>query len=49
MDHWPFVIAAYGVFFALLLGDFISTFMTRRRVLGAIRGRLIREQRRSKA
>lgn len=46
MDHWPFIYAAYGVFFALLIGDAIFAAGGRGRLLAGLRGRAVREQRR---
>jgi len=46
MDQWPFIYAAYAVFFILLLADAIGAASGRRRLLDGLRGRAVREQRR---
>jgi heme exporter protein CcmD len=48
MDHWPFVYAAYAVFFALILIDALGAARGRRRLLEDLRARAVREQRRGK-
>jgi heme exporter protein D len=49
MDHWPFIYAAYAVFFTLLVADAVTAAAGRRRLLAGLRGRAIREQRRGNA
>lgn len=49
MPHWPFVVAAYAVFAALIVADLVSTAAARRRVLRDLRGRLARAARREVA
>lgn len=46
MDHWPFIYAAYAVFFVLLIADALTAAGGRRRLLSGLRGRAVREQRR---
>jgi heme exporter protein D len=46
MDHWPFIYAAYAVFFILILIDALGAAGGRRRLLDDLRGRAVREQRR---
>jgi heme exporter protein D len=49
MDHWPFIYAAYAVFFVLLIADALTAASGRRRLLEGLRGRAVREQRRGSA
>lgn len=46
MDHAPFIIASYAVFFVLLAIDAATPFFARRRLLARLRARLQRQQRR---
>jgi heme exporter protein CcmD len=46
MDHAPFIIASYAVFFVLLAIDAATPFIARRRLLARLRARLQRQQRR---
>jgi|GEM_PF-2955788 heme exporter protein D len=47
MDHWPFIYASYAVFFVIMIADAIGAGGGRRRLLHSLRGRAVREQRRS--
>jgi heme exporter protein CcmD len=49
MQQTSFIIAAYAVFFTVLLADAVAMLLARRRVLRNLRGRALREQRRSAA
>lgn len=44
MNHWPFVIAAYAIFFAGLAADALLPGLRRRRLLAQLDGRWRREQ-----
>lgn len=46
MDHTPFIVASYAVFFAVLALDAATPFIARRRLLARLRARLQRQQRR---
>ena len=49
MDHWPFIYAAYAVFFVLIAADAITAASGRRRLLAELRARATRQQRRGSA
>jgi heme exporter protein CcmD len=47
MNHTPFIIAAYAVFFVVFLIDALIPVFTRRRVLAQLAARQARERRRA--
>ena len=47
MNHTPFIIAAYAVFFVVFLVDAMIPVFTRRRVLAQLAARSARERRRA--
>jgi heme exporter protein CcmD len=47
MNHWPFIVTAYAVFFLVLAIDTAAPLLARRRLVARLRGRLTRQRRRS--
>ena len=46
MSHAPFVIAAYAVFFVVMLADAVAPVIARRALVRRLRARFVRESRR---
>lgn len=47
MNHTPYIVASYAVFFVVLAIDTIGPLLARRRLLRTLRARLVRQQKRT--